>query len=105
MSDPCWQGGREVLASFVSGPSHVSILWPVKLRMQIQINSNTSEQKHWTEMWTYLTLQINEAKNTLSSGEMLFSGLAWNVLSLATVNVVLFPAFDDLYRRKFLFLV
>lgn len=57
------------------------------------------------EMWTHLTLQIKEAKNTLSSAEMPFSGLAWNALSPATVNTVLFPAFDDLYRRKFLFLV
>lgn len=56
-------------------------------------------------MWTYLTLQIKEAKNTLSSAEMPFSDLAWNTLSPAKMNAVLFPAFDDLYRRKFLFLV
>lgn len=57
------------------------------------------------ETWTYLTLQTKEAKNTLSSADLLFSGSAWNVLSSATVNGVLFPAFDDLYSRKFLFLV
>lgn len=64
-----------------------------------------SGQTRWMETWTYLTLQTKEAKNTLSSADLLFSGLAWNVLSSATANAVLFPAFDDLYSRKFLFLV
>lgn len=64
-----------------------------------------SGQTRSMETWTYLTLQTKEAKNTLSSADLLFSGVAWNVLSSATANAVLFPAFDDLYSRKFLFLV
>ncbi len=44
----------------------------------------------------YLTLHIKEAKNTLSSAEIPFSGLAINLLSSATVNAAFFPTFDDL---------
>lgn len=53
----------------------------------------------------YLTLQTKEAKNMLSSAEIPFSVLAVNLLSSATVNAAFLPTFDDLYRRKFLFLV
>lgn len=44
----------------------------------------------------YLKLQTKEAKNTLSSAEIPFSGLAINLLSSATVNAAFFPTFDDL---------
>lgn len=44
----------------------------------------------------YLKLQTKEAKNTLSSAEIPFSGLAVNSLSSATVNAAFFPTFDDL---------
>lgn len=110
-ADPCWHRGAVVWGPFTSGASHVRILWPVKLaeknRSWVQGKlPKTKQKKDWgNEACLYLTLHTKDARKTLSSAEILFDGSGVNSLSSATVNAAFFPTLDDLYSRKFLFLV
>lgn len=57
------------------------------------------------ELNPYLILQTKEDRKYASSKDTFSLQVGTNLLSSAIVRITFFPAFDDLYIRKFLFFV